>query len=150
MTKTRQDNDLIDRIGLVYVKNDNELSGLIRSDVVYDKTRQDKDLTNHIGMVYAENDYELLGLIRSGTVFDEIRKDNDVTDLPHVIYIENETELLWLIELGAIYHENQTDQRHDWLYKCGQHRKRYWAIVTDQTGSSLWRKLEKTTMWLII
>lgn len=37
MTKTRQDNDLIDHIGLVYVKNDIELSRLIWLTVIYDK-----------------------------------------------------------------------------------------------------------------
>ena len=35
--KTRQDNDMIKRIGAVYAKNDIELLGPIGLDVVYDE-----------------------------------------------------------------------------------------------------------------
>ena len=37
MTKTKNDNDMIDRIGIVYVKNDIELSWPIESGVICDK-----------------------------------------------------------------------------------------------------------------
>lgn len=36
--KTRQDKDMIDYIGLVYAKNDTELSGPIRPSMVSDET----------------------------------------------------------------------------------------------------------------
>ena len=37
MTKTKNDNDVIDRIGIVYVENDIELSWPIKSGVICDK-----------------------------------------------------------------------------------------------------------------
>ena len=36
MTKMRQDNDVIDRIGPVHVENETKLSGPIRQGAVYD------------------------------------------------------------------------------------------------------------------
>ena len=37
LMKTRQDNDMIDRIGAVYVENDSELWWLIRSSAIIDE-----------------------------------------------------------------------------------------------------------------
>lgn len=37
MMKTRQDNNVTNRIDLVYAKNDTKLSGLIRPSVIYDE-----------------------------------------------------------------------------------------------------------------
>ena len=37
MMKTKQDNDVTDHTDVVYVKNDNEPSWLIKSGVVYDE-----------------------------------------------------------------------------------------------------------------
>ena len=37
MTKTRQDIDMTDRSGVIYVKNDNVLSWTIEQDIVYDE-----------------------------------------------------------------------------------------------------------------
>ena len=37
MTKTRQDNDRIDRAGLLYAENKTELSWLIQSSTIYDE-----------------------------------------------------------------------------------------------------------------
>ena len=37
MTKTRQDNNVTNRIDLVYAKNDSKLSGLIRPGAIYDE-----------------------------------------------------------------------------------------------------------------
>ena len=55
MTKTRQDNNVIDHIGLTYVENNIELSGPIKSGAVYDETRQDNDVTNLPRVVFIEN-----------------------------------------------------------------------------------------------
>lgn len=55
MTKTRQDNNVIDHIGLAYVENNIKLSGLIKSGTVYDETKQDNDVTNLPRVVYIEN-----------------------------------------------------------------------------------------------
>lgn len=55
MTKTRQDNNVIDHIGLAYVENNIELSRPIKSGAVYDETRQDNDVTNLPRVVYIEN-----------------------------------------------------------------------------------------------
>lgn len=57
--KTKQDNNMTDRIGAIYTKNDNELSRLIVSDVICDETKQNNDMTNRIGAVYIENETEL-------------------------------------------------------------------------------------------
>lgn len=59
VTKTRQDNDVINHIGLVYIKNDNELSGPIGPSAVNDETRHDNDVTNLLRAVYTGNETEL-------------------------------------------------------------------------------------------
>ena len=57
--KTRHDDDLTDRISMVYVKNYIELLGLIRSSAIYRKTRQNNDVINLISAVYVEKEFEL-------------------------------------------------------------------------------------------
>ena len=49
MTKTRQDNDVIDRIGLVYVETETEQQRPIDQVWSIMKTGQDNDLTNRTG-----------------------------------------------------------------------------------------------------
>ena len=62
--ETRQDNNIIDCIGLVYNENDPELLGPIcLSTISKKKTKQDKDITNCISVVYTETKIELLGPI---------------------------------------------------------------------------------------
>ena len=46
VTRTKKDNDVTNRIGLVYAKNNIELSGPIEPSVVYDETIQDNDVTD--------------------------------------------------------------------------------------------------------
>lgn len=58
--KTRQNNYVTNRIGLVYVENNNELLRPIRPGVVYSKTRWDNDVTDLPNLVYVENKTELL------------------------------------------------------------------------------------------
>lgn len=59
MIKIKQDNNVIDRIGLLYAKNDNELLGPIRLGVVYDENRHDNDVIYLLHVVYVENEIEL-------------------------------------------------------------------------------------------
>ena len=47
--KTRQDNDVTQRMGLVYVENDIELLRHIGSGVVFEETKHHNDETNHTG-----------------------------------------------------------------------------------------------------
>ena len=57
--KTRQDNDLTDHKGAIYAEYYIELSGPIRSSVVYMKTIQNNDVTDLIGVVYARKETKL-------------------------------------------------------------------------------------------
>ena len=69
--KTWLHNDVINRIGLVYIKNDPELLRPIILGVVYDKTRQDNEVTDLPHTVYAENETKLSWLIIPGAVYHE-------------------------------------------------------------------------------
>ena len=51
MTKTRQENDVIDCIGQIYAKTKIKLLGPIWLGVVYDKTKQDNDNIGRLGLV---------------------------------------------------------------------------------------------------
>ena len=59
MTKTRQDNDMIDGIGAVYAENETELSKSIEPVQSMTKIRKDNDMIDCIGTVYAKCDTEL-------------------------------------------------------------------------------------------
>ena len=76
--------------------------------------------------------------------------DNDVIDYIGAIHTKNEGELSGLIELGAIFNEKQTEQLRDRLYRSGLCWKQNWTVVIDRTECWPWRKLYRTTMWLII
>ena len=56
MMKTKQDNDMIDHIGLVYIKNNIELSGLIILGTVYEESKEDNDVTNCASAIYTEKE----------------------------------------------------------------------------------------------
>lgn len=75
MTKTKLDNEKIDRIVLVYAEEETNL-GLRRrdlSDQVWSmmKIRQDNDMSDPTSAVYVKNKTMLLRTIRSGVVFYE-------------------------------------------------------------------------------
>ena len=72
-SKTRQDNDVTDRIGLVYVENNIEFSEPIIQGAICDETKQDNDVIDHIGLVYNQNGTELSEPIGSGAIYDETR-----------------------------------------------------------------------------
>lgn len=68
--KTKQDNNVIDCVSLVYDETKIELLGPIWLSAICDEPRQNNDVTNHIGVVYVENKTKLLWLIRPGAVYD--------------------------------------------------------------------------------
>ena len=121
-------------IGVVYIENDIELSWAIDRVQSVTKTRQDNDMTEQIDVVYVKNDIELSWLMRLGVVFDEDKTD-DLTNRTGLVYVENNIKLSWLVGWDADCDKNQIGQL---------------AVMTDQSRSSLWRKLDMATMWLII
>ena len=59
MTKTKHDNDVIERAGVVYIKtvlNCHDLSDQVR---FVRKTKQDNDMINRISAVYVKNETKL-------------------------------------------------------------------------------------------
>ena len=56
MMKTRQNNDVINRIGVVYIKNDTKLSWLIRLSVDCDENQIGLRCDWSYKYVYAENE----------------------------------------------------------------------------------------------
>ena len=67
MKKTRQYNDLIDCIGLLYIKNETELLWSIRWGTVYDRD-QIGQWRDWLGAIYAEIRIELLWQIKQNAV----------------------------------------------------------------------------------
>lgn len=69
ITETRLDNNMIDRIGVVYIEKWNwaffEWTNRVWSMI---KTNQDNDMTNYTSLVYAKTKFELLELIKQGTI----------------------------------------------------------------------------------
>ena len=66
--KNRHENDVTNRISLVFVETKIELWGLISPGGVYDENRKDNDLTDHVGEFNAE---KLSWLIRPCTIYDK-------------------------------------------------------------------------------
>ena len=69
--KTRQDNDMIDHIILIYIENDTKHSGPIGPGVVYDETKQDNDVIDLLRTIYIENEIELSLSIELGAICHE-------------------------------------------------------------------------------
>ena len=69
MMKTRQDNNVIDYTGVVYIENKTKLSWPIKTSAICDK--QDNDVIDCIGLVYVKTEFELLGPIWPFVVCDE-------------------------------------------------------------------------------
>ena len=59
MTKTKQDNDMTNHIGLVHTKIKMELSGPIQQDTICDENQTRQDVTDHTDAIYVENEIEL-------------------------------------------------------------------------------------------
>ena len=72
VTKTRQENNVTDRISQFTSKlklNYRHISNQVRFVM---KTKMYNDMTDHIGVIYTENDNKLLRLIVSATIYYEI------------------------------------------------------------------------------
>lgn len=69
--KTKQNNDVTDRIGFVYVKNDIKLSEPIRSGAICDESKENNNVIDRIGLVYAENHSRMSKPFRPSAVCDE-------------------------------------------------------------------------------
>ena len=72
VTKTRQENNVTDRISQFTLKpklNYRHISNKVRFVM---KTKMYNDMTDHIGVIYTENDNKLLRLIVSATIYYEI------------------------------------------------------------------------------
>ena len=59
LMKTKHENDVINRISLVFIKTEIELSRLISLGGVCDENQMDNYLTNHASAFNAETDTEL-------------------------------------------------------------------------------------------
>ena len=66
MTKTWQDNDVTDRIGVVNVENETELPDQSDREWFMTKTKQDNNLIDCIGLVYVDIEIEPSGSMWSG------------------------------------------------------------------------------------
>ena len=71
MMNTRENNDIIDHIGVIYAKNDIELSWLIELSGDCNENQITQWRTNLIGSVYTENDTKLLWPSKLGVNYDE-------------------------------------------------------------------------------
>lgn len=78
------------------------------------------------------------------------KQDNDMTDHKGMISIEYNTKLLSPTRQCAIYEEDGTGQWLDRLYKSVLCRKWNWTIMTDSMRYSLWWRLDRMMMWLIV
>lgn len=94
MTKTTQDNDLINRIGVFFAENKTELIWLIRQGAIYDEndTRQQHDQSYKVQATPETKLYILDWLDQVWSVM-KMRHDNDVIDRIGAICIKNETKL---------------------------------------------------------
>ena len=59
LMKTRHENDVTNRISLVFVETKIELSGLISQGGVCDENQKDNDLTDHAGVFNVKTDIKL-------------------------------------------------------------------------------------------
>lgn len=62
---------MTDRIGMIYVESDIELSWLIGLGVHYDENQMGQYVIDHTNVVYAKNEIELLWSVGPGPIFDE-------------------------------------------------------------------------------
>lgn len=51
MTNTKQENNMIDRTGSIYLEIEIELSKSIRQDAIYHENRHDNDVTDRISVI---------------------------------------------------------------------------------------------------
>ena len=71
MMKTKQDNNVTNRIDAVYAQNETQLLYLIILGAVCDENETGQRRDQSIGLVHVETEAELLGVIRLTTICDE-------------------------------------------------------------------------------
>ena len=106
MTKTKQDNDVIDLIGLVYTKKNIELSRPIWLAVVYEEN-QTIQWCDQLYMCHLHRNRNwTIGTYEPGAYVTKTKKDNDLTDRKSVVYTKKEIKLSWPIGLSAACDDN--------------------------------------------
>ena len=114
------------------------------------KTWQDNDETNHTSPLHVETKLNYYDWSNGVWFMMKTRQDNDKIDRIGTIYAKIGTKMSWSIKQDTVYDEKQTKQRYDQSYKCNLRKIRYLTIKTQWTVCDLWRKWDKTTMWLIL
>ena len=117
--KTKQDNDVTESIGVIYVKNNIELSWPTGSGADYDENqiRQLHDQLYRCGLRQKKklSSCDQSNRDRSMT---KTKQNNEVTDHISLVYAEIDIELLGPIWSSTIYDKNWTGQWLDllWMY----------------------------------
>ena len=142
--KTRQDIDLIDRVGVFYAKNDTELLWSIRLGGDWMKTRYENYVTDCIDAIHIKNETKL-----PCPICDE----NQTWRLDRSYWFglrqnRNWTIVTYLTVCG--YDENQIGKWHNRSYKYDPCWKRNWNIMTNRTKCGMWWKPDWTSTWLIV
>lgn len=113
VTKTRQDNNGTNSIGLVYAKNKIELLWLIGLSTVCDDNQTEQRRDRSYRCVYAKNENEYMlknykELLWSNWVRSvmKARQDNNVIDYIGLVDVKTETKLSRPIWLGVVCDEN--------------------------------------------
>lgn len=117
--KTWKNNNMNNRVGLIYIKNYIELLRPIGP--VQSMMKPDKIMMLSIFHMRFMTKTKLSYYDQSDRVqyIMKTKQNNDITDRTGTIYAKNDTELSWLIEPGVVYDENQIGQQHDWLNRYG-------------------------------
>ena len=116
--KTRQDNNMTDWIGTIYVENDSDLSWPIWLGAVCNEKLErmitwpivQEQFTPKMIM----NCHDWLKWVHFVT---KTKEDNDVTNHTGAVYVENDTKISWLIELGVNSYDKKIGQLCDWWYR---------------------------------
>ena len=177
--KTRQDNNMINCISMVYVEDETKLSSPIEPSEIYDENHKGQWNEWPYKCGVCRKQYWAVMANRTGCqlwrkldrtrtwlmvwmqsipkmkkarcqLWRKLDRPNYFTNRTDVVYIKYETELSWPIESGTICDENQIEQQRELWYRYGLRQKRYQTIMTDQTRCSLWWKLDRTMTWSII
>ena len=123
---------MIDRISVVYVKNDIEDPWPIGSSVIYDEnqTRQRRDQLYRYGL--GQNRNKLSGPIKSCAPCYKNQNDNYMTDRTCVNLIENNTKLSYPIRLGTFMMKTKYD--NDITIRIGVQPSSKTILILDQVS----------------
>ena len=88
--KTRQYNDVVDRIGLAYIETETKLSAYIESGSVYYENRQDNDVTDLQVQYMVKLKLNYWDLSDRVQFVIKTRQENYMIDCTGMIYAKNE------------------------------------------------------------